>query len=60
MVAEFDCSLRANGKYSLGCVGRFVMCSSGRAYVRSCPSGLVYNEAKGIYVESVCFLGVCG
>ncbi|VDP46062.1 unnamed protein product, partial [Heligmosomoides polygyrus] len=48
MVDEFDCSLRANGKYSLGCVGRFVMCSSGRAYVRSCPSGLVYNEAKGL------------
>nr|CDJ82147.1 Chitin binding protein domain containing protein [Haemonchus contortus] len=47
--AEFDCSTRPNGRYSLGgCVGRFVMCSDGRAYVRSCPSNLVYNEAKGL------------
>ncbi|PIO76255.1 chitin binding Peritrophin-A domain protein [Teladorsagia circumcincta] len=47
--ASFDCSTRANGKYSLGgCVERFVMCSEGRAYVRGCPAGLVYNEAKGL------------
>ncbi|KAK6060654.1 chitin binding Peritrophin-A domain protein [Cooperia oncophora] len=49
IVDDFDCSTRANGKYSLGgCVGRFVMCSDGRAYVRGCPNGLVYNEAKGL------------
>ncbi|KAK6032782.1 chitin binding Peritrophin-A domain protein [Ostertagia ostertagi] len=49
IVDGFDCSTRANGKYSLGgCVERFVMCSEGRAYVRGCPAGLVYNEAKGL------------
>ncbi|WKY15658.1 hypothetical protein Q1695_000834 [Nippostrongylus brasiliensis] len=47
-VDEFNCKNRADGRYSLGCVGRFVLCSGGRAYVRSCPSGLVFNKAKGL------------
>uniref|UniRef100_A0A0N4XTQ7 Peritrophin n=1 Tax=Nippostrongylus brasiliensis TaxID=27835 RepID=A0A0N4XTQ7_NIPBR len=47
-VDEFNCKNHADGRYSLGCVGRFVLCSGGRAYVRSCPSGLVFNKAKGL------------
>ncbi|KAK5972237.1 hypothetical protein GCK32_002385 [Trichostrongylus colubriformis] len=45
---DFDCSTRANGKYSLGgCVGRFILCTDGLAHIRNCPDGLVFNEAKG-------------
>ncbi|KAK6766735.1 hypothetical protein RB195_026174 [Necator americanus] len=47
-VTDFDCTNLPDGNRPLGeCVGRFVMCSNGHAYVQFCPHGLVYNSAKG-------------
>ncbi|CAJ0610524.1 unnamed protein product [Cylicocyclus nassatus] len=46
---DYDCTSLPDGNYQIGeCVGRFVMCSNGRAYVQFCPSGLVYNPGKGL------------
>lgn len=46
-VNDIDCSSRNDGRYALGCVGRFVICSHGRSYIGTCPSNLLYNAERG-------------
>ncbi|VDM91837.1 unnamed protein product [Onchocerca ochengi] len=43
---NFDCRLKADGFYSIGCKTEFVACVNHRMFFFECPHNLIFNEEK--------------
>ncbi|VDO43591.1 unnamed protein product [Onchocerca flexuosa] len=43
---NFDCRLKADGFYSIGCKTEFVVCANHRMFFFECPHNLIFNEEK--------------